>query len=377
MDISVGDNGQDMSSMRHGGFSMPPQSINMRGMTITDYILEVNRQSSHMFLQQESWRLRHQARHPTQVGATKCADGRLHFAYATSTATGIVKPFRAVGGRFRGYWPAFTKRLIGWNQSAVERGARSLLFVTYHFSQSQKHLGCLGWQCDTDAARAHAQMLSKELKTLFGEQMTVILTGFETDRDNLILHGKENDISGDMLIGMPEDDVRTQLALAFPKVDLQTRKDIVPFLMGNAAHVEQLTLQPRDLTQLGHHERILAIGQCYDWIAQKNQALIINDVDPNLDDAIIKMAGIIEENFDHAPPEDTFCIFTNIPYKLSGQEQRQAEMRALGLQQFAQEHIRAKKPNLWNSGRLCFLSGVTFEHSRKLKVLEQGRINPD
>lgn len=339
--------------------------------SIIDRIVAINVEESERYVAADSARRRHWAKHPTGFAALKCMDGRVHVPTMTRTAVGLVKPFRAMGGRFEMWWPAFAKRMWNWVKAVRDRGDRCVVLVTYHYSAGDTRLGCAGWSHDTAAARAHAERLAASIDRVFGEQVTPIVTGVETDRDILILHGPQGDVSGDQLIGASEGDVRSALASAFPMMDERTLEDCIPFLLGNAAHVADLTASPRQTIALRHDERVIAIGHGFDyWIALRNIAVIVNDVDPNLDVPIAIAAGIIEQNIADAPAGDDAVVLASVPYSEYGIERDLAIERARGLLRFAQQVIREHKPRLAESGRLHPLVGITFERTKRLEIVE-------
>jgi len=332
-------------------------------------ILAVNAQQSEKYVADESARRRYWAKHPTFFACIKCMDGRVLFPSMTNTPIGIVKPFRAIGGKFHIWWPSFVGRVRRWIEMAMSHGSRSCIFVTYHFSASDTHLGCAGWKYDTAAARAHAERLQKDLSEVFGEQLTAIVAGVETDRDTFILHGSAGDVAGDTLIGKSEEEILRLILQAFPGINSGVATDLVPFMKGNRDHIQELMQQPRDLKALGHNERIIAVGQGFHWLAEINSALIINDADPNLADSIRVAASLIEKNLAEAPPGDDATIFTCIPYTQPGTDYRQAVARARGLKTFTEGVVREYFPNLLARNRLHSMAAVIWEPSKRIEVV--------
>lgn len=356
--------------------SCPPRSdkTSHNDVPINERIIVINAEQSALYLKDEPARRRHWAKHPTHFACLKCMDGRVHLPSATKTPMGLVKPFRGIGGRFEAFWPSFIDRLEAWADKATARGARCFVFVSYHYSRSNPHLGCKGWKCDTTAALAHSERLCRDLVEIFGDEMYAVPLGVETDTDAFTLHGPRGTLSAERLIGLDEDDVRVEVRRILPEIDAQTLRDLMPFLMGNAERVLELRETPRPPAELGHRERVIALGQGFDWLAQANFAIINNDHDPNLDEAVTTAAEIVEANLANAPPGDDATLFTNVTYGHPGKDYRKAVARARGLQTFAQSFIRERRPRLVASGRLRYLVGVTFEPSKELKVIEQGTV---
>lgn len=334
-------------------------------------ILEVNAAQSLRYVADEAARERTWAVHPTFFACVKCMDGRVLFPSMTNTPVGIVKPFRAIGGKFNVWWPSFLGRVRHWVAKAMSRGSRSFLFVTYHYSASDPHLGCAGWKYDTGAARAHAERLTADLSFVFGEQLTAVVTGVETDHDLLVLHGPKGDISGRDLIGKSAEEIRAVIRDAFPDMDLQVVADLVPFLAGNAARVKELVDAPRALPERGHNERVVAVGQGFDWLAEVNLALIINDADPNLAESIRVAGSLIQKNLAAAPVGDDATVLACIPYHQPGMDYRQAVARAKGLRAFAEGVVRDAYPELAASGRLHSMAAVLWEPNKRLEVVEE------
>lgn len=340
---------------------------------INKQIQDINVEESARFVADDERRRVYIAEHPTQIACFKCMDERVHMPTATGMPRGIVKPYRAVGGRFELFWPGLRKRLRTWINLGLDSGRRSVALVTYHYSASETLFGCTGWEYKTSLAKAHAKALCDQMVSVYGDYaLTPILTGVETDGDELILHGPEGEVSGNTLIGLTSEQVRGVIRWAFPRLDARLVEDILPFMMGNASRVADLKLHPRDLTGLDHAGFVIALGQDFSWLARQNFALIINDFDPDLKFAIERAAKIIMKNLQSSSAEKQATLFTNIPYRTVGMEEREARAASIGLQRFAQHVIRAMYPDLWRSGKLLYLTGVTYASSQKLTVIEQG-----
>lgn len=338
--------------------------------SINDQILAINREQSEKYVSEESARLRYWAKHPTFIGCIKCMDGRVNFPAMTKTPFGIVKPFRAIGGKFNVWWPSFLGRVRHWTERAISQGSHTFLFVTYHYSASDSHLGCAGWKYDTKAARGHAEKLRDDLSYIFGEELTAVVAGVETDRDVLTLHGPNGDISGETCIGKTDEEIDALLRQTFPQMLDVIRRDITPFLKGNAERVKELTDNPRALHLKDHNERIIAVGQGFDWLAKENLALIINDADPNLAESIRVAGSLINKNLQLPGAEqDEATVFTNIVYRSPGIDYRQAVARSRGLQAFAQNVLKEAYPELMSSGRVKSLTTIKWEPNKKLEVL--------
>ncbi|MBX7195607.1 MAG: carboxysome shell carbonic anhydrase [Sandaracinaceae bacterium] len=335
------------------------------------YLLGLNERASEAFVAAESARARHRARHPTPLAAVKCMDGRVLFPQLTGTPVGLVQPFRAIGGRPEVFWPSFMGRLRHWVESARAGGHRCVLFLTYHYSASDPHLGCAGFDYDTGSARAHAYELARDLGWVFGEQLEPIVCGIETDLDRLILHGTSGEVDGGALVGATEAEIEASLLGAFPSMDPQIRGDLVPLVAGNAARVRALSAHPKPATERSHHERVIAVGQGFDWLHEANLALIINDADPDLAHAIRVASRILAKNMESAPAGDDAALVSCIPYHEPGIDRRQAVARSLGLLELARRVMREVSPALLDSGRLHAMAGVLFSPARRFERIEE------
>lgn len=337
---------------------------------IHEQLLKINEEQSAMYVADEAARERYWAKHPTFFACIKCMDGRVLFPSMTKTPMGIVKAFRAIGGKFEAFWPSFLGRLRSWIDVAMRHGSRACVFVSYHYSASDSHLGCAGWKYDTAAAKQHAEKLASDLSFVFGEEITAIVAGIETDMDLLTLHGSHGAVNGEMCIGKSDDEIMTLLLQAFDNLPRVVALDLIPFLKGNAERVAELKAKPRDLEQKSHGERVIAVGQGFDWLAKANMALIINDADPNLDESIRIAGTIIQKNLSDAAPDDHATIITNIPYHEPGIDERQARARATGLMEFAKKVIADGIPDLAASGKLHAVASIMWEPSKKIEIIE-------
>jgi hypothetical protein len=345
-------------------------SIDLDSMdTIVSIIQAINDRQSRIFIDQEFDRARHLATHKTRIAVLKCSDGRVHLPNMTGTPVGVLLPFRAIGGKFDLFWPGLIKRLANFVQETIEAGAMNAIFVTYHSSASRHDLGCAGWECDDVAAKAYAAEICQDLGYIYHGQMMPILLGIETDRDELIFHGNI-DVHCCDLVGKSEGEIRTAMRDAYPEMSPVVLEDILPFVFGNVSHVRQFIEHPRELHERGHGERIVAVGQSFDWLAQANLALIINDMDANLDEAILKGASIVHHNLLSNAFSSQVALFTNIAFHQEGADRRQAEVRSRRLMRFALNHIRNHQPGLIESGRLCTITGITFDPTKRLTVLD-------
>ena len=189
----------------------------MKKDTLIDFLLEHNKKQSVVFSDPDSAleRRKYRSQHPTEIAAWKCMDGRLHLPIMTETPLGVIQPFRNIGGQFDLGWPFFGLLIKEWIDYALSRGRDSIILVTYHFSKSDKHLGCKGFAYDTEAAKKFTADLVQQVERVFGIRHSVVYpihVGIETDEDSLTLHG----VNGQLLnlgdeISTDEDTLRIKL----------------------------------------------------------------------------------------------------------------------------------------------------------------------
>ncbi len=358
----------------------PKRLCDKGGDDINAHVVTLYEQQSRLYQQDETQRRRYFSKHPTFFGCLKCMDGRVEIPTMTKTARGIVKPYRAIGGKFELFWPAFQNSISHWIKNAAAHGEHSCILLTSHFCSVKRELGCKGWENDRDAARRHMEMLARQMGEDYGEQLVAIPTSVDTAFDELILHGPRGDISGASLRDKDIATIRKDIRRAFPQMPIQVIKDLAPFLHGNAQRVTELKSNPRSIQEMEHDERVIAIGEGFDGLTTDNFALMNSDVNPNLDSALVIAAQIIEQKVVSSAIQA--MVFTNIFFgsdrgilhNLPGMDKRCAVRRSRGLQEFAQNHIRKQCPALWRSGRLHFLTAVTRESTRELEVIEQGMV---
>jgi hypothetical protein len=310
-------------------------------------------------------------RHPTSIGWLVCGDERINPRKMTGMPAGASKNIRVIGARFEAWWAAGMEKIERWVEATVARGDPLVLFATYHYSASENsRLGCAGWSCDTAAARAHQEMLREYLEYVWGDHLTVIVVGIETDRDVLTFHGPCGELSGAMLIRATEADVRAELKRVFPDLRERIVADILPYIHGNARCVADLMAKPRELHELDHAGRIIAIGHGFEM--PRNEALIVNDIDHNLGATIAKFAGIIERNLEGTTTGDDALTFTCVPYAVKGIKRRKAIVQSLELQRFASELIQQRCPRLCAAGRFRRLVGIIRERDKRLEIVDAG-----
>lgn len=102
-----------------------------------EWIFELARRHGENFSSPEAWlaRQRYLAEHPTAIAVLKCMDGRINIPVATNTPTGILMPFRNLGGMFNLGWPHLGEVLAHHVMRMTGSGRRVLILITYHWSK--------------------------------------------------------------------------------------------------------------------------------------------------------------------------------------------------------------------------------------------------
>ena len=344
-----------------------------------DWLFDLARRHGESFRSPEAWlaRGRYLAEHPTAIAVLKCMDGRINIPVATNTPTGILMPFRNLGGMFDLGWPHLDEVLAHHVQRMVNDGRRVLFLITYHWSKGDPARGCAGFAYNTQAAIAHTQEIRRQVEHIFGSghgTVYPLVCGFETDEDALAIHG----VDGRMLdlATLGEGDVamlEPRLADLLPDMPAQMRADLLPLLAGNLDHITQVREQVRlheRMLDIEHREWMICLGRGFDFLHTPNQALIVGPYSPDLADPIRKAAGIIQSNMKAKRiPSDGFLLLASVPYDEIGVDRARAELKSRFLSGFAANVIRADYPALaeqmsmhkavldWRSRSLEFLAG--------------------
>ena len=338
-----------------------------------DWLFDRARDYSARFCSPENWlaRERYVARHPTAIAVLKCMDGRINIPVATRTPLGIIQPFRNLGGMFDLGWPHLGEVFAGYVQRCVRDGRRVLLFITYHFARGNVRRGCAGFAYDTDAAIAHTYRIKSQVEAVFGtEHSTVypVVCGFETDEDALLLHGENGEVLDlARLAGSDDETFLVQLGELYPDMPVQVRRDLLPLLAGNLAHIAEVRQMHRAV-DIEHREWMICLGRGFDFLHMPNLALIVGPYSPELAEPVAKAAGIIETNMKKGRiPDDGFLLLASVPCEEIGMDRARAELKSIFLAEFAAGVIRAKKPAL--AERMHVRTAVLDWHTRRLEQL--------
>lgn len=338
-----------------------------------DWLFEHARKHSEVFVSPEASlaRKRYLAEHPTAIMVLKCMDGRINLPVATNTQMGIIQPFRNLGGRFDLGWPHLGEVLAHHVQDVVGQGRRVLAIITYHFSKGDPRRGCAGFDFDTEAARAHTEVIKRQVEHVFGAGHATVyplVCGFETDDDALILHG-DNGAFLDVSTLTQSDlaQLPTLLHRLYPDMPDQIRRDIEPLMVGNLAHLSEIKRSGREL-DIEHREWMICIGRGFDWLHMPNLALIIGPYSPDLGDPVRKAANIIRTNMQKGRiPDDGFLLLATVPYTEIGMDKARAELKSRFMCAFAASVIQAADPGL--AARMHQRTAILNWRSRALEIL--------
>lgn len=300
-------------------------------------------------------------------------DGRIHLPYVTRTPMGVIFPFRNLGGIFDLGWPYLSDMLTETVQSAIREGRRVLIIITYHFSKGEKSRGCAGFNCDKDAAMAHAFSIQAQMRTLFGrDHQTVypLVCGFETDQDALIFHDNEGQVLDMASLGEDQQEsLPARVSSLYPDMPSQIQRDLLPLLRGNLRHIAAMENTQRTL-DIEHREWALCVGRGFDFLHVPNVALIIGSYSPDLSHPIRLGAGIIKANMEQGRiPDDGLLLMSSSTYEKPGILKARAQLKSQFLCDFAADVIRREFPEL--AKRMATRSTVLNWPERRMEVLEK------
>jgi hypothetical protein len=240
-----------------------------------DWLFELALRHGKIFSSPEAWlsRERYLSEHPTAIAVLKCMDGRINIPVATNTPTGILMPFRNLGGMFDLGWPHLGEVLSHHVLRMTSAGRRVLVLITYHWSKGNPLRGCAGFNFDTAAAIAHTRGIRRQVEHIFGgDHGTVypLVCGFETDDEALVIHGTDNTELDLASFSAPEaTTLEPRLAALLPDMPTQMRADLLPLLHGNLEHIAQVREQARRrerMLDVEHREWMICLGRGFDFL---------------------------------------------------------------------------------------------------------------
>jgi len=340
-----------------------------------DHLLEANAEHSRIFRDPTTANRRrlYRVQHPTEIGASKCMDGRLHLPVITETELGIINPWRNLGGKFNLGWIGYQQTINGWVEYAMSKGRHCLKLVTYHYSRGDKHRGCRGFNYDLDQARVVTQNLKRQFDDSFGTSVVhTVQCGIETDLESLILHGDRGEIVDLAELGSPSrEELEKLLRDLYPEMPDIVRNDFLPLLEGNIRHIAKIRASNRPIADAEHKEWVLALGRGFDWLHELNTALIVGPFDPNLASPIMTAGQLLLDNIkSRRVMGRDIVLMTSAPYRhTAGSEPRLAEQKARFLSTFAREVFEKNVPEI--VPYLRKLTGIVDMNTRQFNVLER------
>ncbi len=334
-------------------------------------IIELNKKHSEMFQAQRLERELYLSKHPTNVVVFKCMDGRIHMPTVTRTPLGIMKPFRNIGGKFDLGWPLLNESFDQSVKKAVAKGNRTLVLVTYHYSQGDEHRGCAGFHYDCEESKSFTENFRKQILRTYGKNNGVvfpILVGLETDKDALIFHGEKGKIVD---VSKITDDSRKNLINLFQKIypNMPDRimADLIPLVQGNIKCIKETESNGKSLDQLVHGEWVLAVGKGFDWLHTPNMALIVGPYDPNIGEPIKTAAGIIKSNLEEGRNSKGMVLLSSAVY-VDPVEKTRAKERTLFMNRLSQEIIDKNYPEML--GQMHSMAVVLNASTMEMEIVE-------
>ena len=342
-----------------------------------DWLFDLARRHGETFRSPEAWlaRERYLAEHPTAIAVLKCMDGRINIPVATNTPTGILMPFRNLGGIFDLGWPHLGEVLAHHVLRMTSAGRRVLFLITYHWSKGNPQRGCAGFKYNTAAAIAHTREIRQQIEQIFGSghgTVYPLVCGFETDEDALAIHGTDGTVLDLSKVSTSEAvTLEMRLADLLPDMPIQMRADLLPLLQGNLAHIAEVreqTSRHERLLDVEHREWVICIGRGFDFLHTPNLALIIGPYSPDLADPLRKAASIIESNMAAGRiPDDGFLLLASVPYDEIGVDRARAEMKANFLSRFSAKVIRHRFGAL--ADKMTSRTAILDWRSRSLELI--------
>jgi len=340
-----------------------------------DWLLEVNNKHATNFINTRLARQFYRVKHPTEICAFKCMDGRIHIPLVTNTPPGIILPYRNIGGAFDLGWPLLGEDITSWVKYGVSKGRNSLILVTYHYSKGDDHRGCAGFHYDHEAAFQYTVNFYKQVNRLFGENNQVvfpIVVGLETDTDSLVFHPQNPTDKGVIYVSEKMSDKNDYLLGVvhelYPDMKEEVMNDLLPLIQGNIAHIKEIKESGRKPIDMQHREWILGVGRGFDWLHEPNTALIIGPYSPDLSAPIIKAISIIADNMKLGRiGNDGFLVLSSAPFKEKGVDENRAKEKANFFKRYVKKIIEENFPELINKAR--YMTVVVDEHTRKIKAL--------
>lgn len=343
-----------------------------------EWLLDLNRRHSEEFILTRAARQLYRKRFPTEIIVFKCSDGRVFISKAAGMPLGIVRPYRNIGGHFDLGWPLLNEDLKEQFDHGRNNGRSFLILITYHYSQSNKHLGCAGFECDCEAAFAAAVKLHRQAERFFGRNNQVvfpIVVGLETDTQALTFHPQNPSDSGSVMCSDRMSDEHESLLeiihKLYPDMDKDVKNDLLRLMRGNIAYVSELKQQGCDPAGMCHQEWMIGIGKGFAWLDEPSTALIIGSFPFDPSAPIIKAINIIRGNMASGRTgNDGFLIMASAKFKEEGVNKNRAREEANFLRAYARKIVKENySQELFD--KITFMAVIVDERTRQLEQVPE------
>lgn len=328
-----------------------------------------------------SSRERYLAKHPTQIVAFKCMDGRLNLPIMSRLPPGIIRPFRNIGGVFDLGWPLLKEAAVGFVEEGTARGQQTIALCTYHFAKGHVHRGCAGNNYDNNLSIARAQRLVDQFHYVFSDAANSaavpVLMGIETDEDAFVFHGIEGRTLEVAHYAAPNPDdgaLRGGLRRLFPGWPHRLIEDLLPLASGNALHIHELRQMHRPSQDIEHREVVIAVGRGFDWLHMPNKALIIGPFAHDWTDSVATAGKIVLNNIKAGRADASrgvVLITSTASRKAHGSyDWRMNQEKAMYLSRVSAEALQQHVPELLQLAKVHLLPGVLDGRTLRFWPLE-------
>lgn len=350
-----------------------------------EWLLDLNSKQSAIYSSAGSTNERRAYRkiHKTEFAAFKCMDGRLNLSVYTNTPTGIIKPFRTMGGVFD-LGDENLGRIVEEDiQRCIDNGKTYIPFTSYHFSKGSGHRGCAGHNYNTENAVRSAKRLLKQFLATYcstsveGVYNTKIvfpiMIGFETDFESLLLHSSDDKVfSVQDYLDKNESEWKKDLHEFFPKMEEKMFEGLSALISGNIAHIKEIIAEKRPIIGLQHKESVICYGRGFDWLHTPNKALIIGPYGRDQESSIIKAGGVLLDSIEKGRinPEDGLVIMTAGLFHDTGMNKNRVSQKSYYLHRYIKKVIEENVPDLAKKYDLQYLVGVTSHDTREFTEID-------
>lgn len=341
------------------------------------WLIEVNEKASDKFIKDELPRRLYQAEHKTNMLALKCMDGRINIPLVTGTPSGIIKPYRNIGGYFDLGWPMLGGEIQDVIEEGVSKGRKSLILITYHYSKGDTSRGCAGFNHNTEKAFNFTVNLHRQFNRIFGENNGVVfpvVIGLETDTDSLVFH-PENPADKNALylsedINSDHDYLYSLLSNLYPHMDKYVKEDIIPLIKGNILHIKKIKDSNRKLEDMKHNEWVLGVGRGFDWLHEPNTALLVGPFNPDLANPILTAIDIIRNNMESGLiNNDGFLVLCSSVFKKNGIDKNRAIEKSNFFCSKIKKHLKDNFPLLLPKAK--FMLVVLDQNTLKIEQVPE------